>query len=120
GRWNGDAPLCCRSIRGSSCSSMGMRCCMPRTRLGSSWSDGKSHARASRELSHRMPLRIAVIGVGHLGRHHARILSSLPGADLVAAVDTNRARAEEVAAAHQTPPSVAHRELLCTVGAGTL
>jgi predicted dehydrogenase len=42
-------------------------------------------------------LRVAVIGVGHLGRHHARILSSLPGAELVAVVDTNRARAEEIA-----------------------
>ena len=25
------------------------------------------------------PLRVAVIGVGHLGRHHARILSTLEG-----------------------------------------
>ena len=44
-----------------------------------------------------MSLRVAVIGVGHLGRHHARILSALPGARLVAVVDTNRARAEEIA-----------------------
>ena len=44
-----------------------------------------------------MSLRIAVIGVGHLGRHHARILSSLPGVQLVAVVDTNRGRAEEIA-----------------------
>src|SRR5262245_29045968 len=43
------------------------------------------------------PLRVAVIGVGHLGRHHARILSALPGVRLAAVVDTNRARAEEVA-----------------------
>ena len=49
-----------------------------------------------------MSLRIGVVGVGHLGRHHARILSSLPGADLVAVVDTNRARAEEIAAASHT------------------
>ena len=28
------------------------------------------------------PLRVAVIGVGHLGRHHARILSTLEGATL--------------------------------------
>ena len=49
-----------------------------------------------------MSLRIAVIGVGHLGRHHARILASLPGADLVAVVDTNRRRAEEIAAAQRT------------------
>jgi predicted dehydrogenase len=45
-----------------------------------------------------MPLRVAVIGVGHLGRHHARILSSLPGVELVAVVDTNAARAAEIAA----------------------
>ena len=48
-----------------------------------------------------MPLRVAVIGVGHLGKHHARILSSLPGVELVAVVDTNRARAEEIAAAQR-------------------
>jgi predicted dehydrogenase len=46
-----------------------------------------------------MSLRVAVIGVGHLGRHHARILSSLPGVHLTAVVDTNRARAEEIARA---------------------
>jgi predicted dehydrogenase len=45
-----------------------------------------------------MPLRVAVIGVGHLGRHHARILASLPGVELVAVVDTNAARAAEIAA----------------------
>jgi len=37
-------------------------------------------------------LRLAVVGVGHLGKHHARILSSLPGVTLAAVVDTNRAR----------------------------
>ena len=49
-----------------------------------------------------MKTRAAVIGVGHLGRHHARILASLPDVDLVAVVDTNRARAEEIAAANNT------------------
>lgn len=44
------------------------------------------------------PLRVAAIGVGHLGRHHARILAQLPGASLVAVVDTNAARAAEIAA----------------------
>jgi predicted dehydrogenase len=48
------------------------------------------------------PLRVAVVGVGHLGRHHARILSSLDGVKLVAVVDTNRARADEIASAHGT------------------
>jgi predicted dehydrogenase len=47
---------------------------------------------ADRDLT---PLRVGVVGVGHLGRHHARILSSLPGAAFVGAADLieDRARA---------------------------
>lgn len=45
------------------------------------------------------PLRVGVVGVGYLGRHHARILSSLPDVQLVAVVDTNGGRAQDVAAA---------------------
>jgi predicted dehydrogenase len=48
------------------------------------------------------PLRMAVVGVGHLGRHHARILASLPGVDLVGILDLNRQRAQEIAAASGT------------------
>lgn len=44
------------------------------------------------------PLRAAVIGVGHLGKHHARILGALPGVELVAAVDVMRERAETAVA----------------------
>src|SRR5215831_10482050 len=43
-------------------------------------------------------MRVAVIGVGHLGRHHARILGAMPGVTLAAVVDTNEARAQEIAA----------------------
>jgi predicted dehydrogenase len=46
------------------------------------------------------PLRIAVIGVGHLGRHHARLLAGMPGVTLVAVVDTAPGRAAEVAHLH--------------------
>jgi predicted dehydrogenase len=46
-----------------------------------------------------MNVRVAVIGVGALGRHHARILAELPGVDLLGVVDINEARAREVAAA---------------------
>jgi predicted dehydrogenase len=40
-------------------------------------------------------LRVAVIGVGHLGRHHVRLLAAMPRVELVAAVDlvAERARA---------------------------
>jgi predicted dehydrogenase len=43
-------------------------------------------------------LRAAVVGVGHLGRHHARILSSIEGATLAAVADVNESRAREIAA----------------------
>lgn len=67
-----------------------------------------------------MSLRVAVIGVGYLGRHHARILSALPGAELVAVVDSNRARAEEIAAAHATLPFTGYREVIGQVDAVTI
>ena len=41
-------------------------------------------------------VRSAVIGVGHLGKHHARILATLAGTTLVAVVDINGPRAAEV------------------------
>lgn len=41
---------------------------------------------------------MAVVGVGHLGRIHARILARHPRAELVAVVDADEARAAEVAA----------------------
>ena len=65
-------------------------------------------------------LRVAVIGVGHLGRHHARILASLPGVELVAVVDTNRSRAEEIASAHGTLALFDAQELLGRVDAVTI
>jgi predicted dehydrogenase len=67
-----------------------------------------------------MSFRIAVIGVGYLGRHHARILSDLPGVELVAVVDTNRARAEEIAEARRTRPLVDYREVVGQVDAVTI
>ena len=38
-------------------------------------------------------LRVAVIGVGHLGRHHVRLLRAMPEVEVVAAVDLLRERA---------------------------
>jgi predicted dehydrogenase len=49
-----------------------------------------------------MGIKIAVIGVGHLGRHHARILASLPGAELAGVVDRDPRRASEIASLHGT------------------
>ncbi|HYG63035.1 MAG TPA: Gfo/Idh/MocA family oxidoreductase [Thermoanaerobaculia bacterium] len=45
-------------------------------------------------------LRVGVVGVGAMGRHHVRILSSLPGAELVGIHDPRIEAAEAVAAEH--------------------
>ena len=45
-------------------------------------------------------LRAGVIGVGALGRHHARVWAAASGARLVGVADTDAARAAEVAALH--------------------
>ena len=42
-------------------------------------------------------LRVGVIGVGHLGRHHARIYSTFPSVHLVGVSDTNALRGREIA-----------------------
>ena len=44
------------------------------------------------------PFRAAVVGVGHLGRHHARILGAAADVDLAAVVDIDLERARAVAA----------------------
>jgi predicted dehydrogenase len=43
-------------------------------------------------------LRVAIIGAGRMGAHHARVYSQLPHCELVAVVDADRARAEKIAA----------------------
>jgi predicted dehydrogenase len=65
-------------------------------------------------------LRLAVVGVGHLGRHHARILSTLHGAHLVAVVDINEGRAREIAAQSGAVPYTDSREVLDRVDAVTV
>ncbi len=47
-------------------------------------------------------VRAGVIGVGHLGQHHARLYASLPGSVLVGVMDTNPERARLIAARHGT------------------
>lgn len=65
-------------------------------------------------------LRVAVIGVGHLGRHHARILSALPGATLAGVVDVNEARAREIAAQSGARAYTDFRDVLTEVDAVTV
>jgi predicted dehydrogenase len=67
-----------------------------------------------------MSIRIAVIGVGHLGKHHARILSSMAGVELVAIVDRHLGRATEIASEYRARPSIDPRELMGRVDAVTI
>jgi predicted dehydrogenase len=46
------------------------------------------------------PLRAGVIGVGHLGQHHARLYASLPEAQLIGVADQSVERAKTVADRH--------------------
>jgi predicted dehydrogenase len=63
------------------------------------------------------PLRIAVIGVGHLGQHHARLLAEMAGVELVGVVDTRPGRAAEVAERHGTRAFTAAGEVADLVDA---
>jgi len=74
-------------------------------------------------------LTAAVVGTGHLGRHHVRILASHPGVRFLGAFDADRARLEAVVSEHGVAaladleaaaaadmvvvatPTVAHREV---------
>ena len=45
-------------------------------------------------------LRVAVIGVGSVGQHHARLFAAMPDVELSAVVDVRAERANDVAARH--------------------
>jgi len=62
-------------------------------------------------------LRAGVIGVGALGRHHARVWSTTPGTVLVGVHDLDAARAAEVAARHGCRPFPDADSLLAQVDA---
>jgi len=49
------------------------------------------------------PLRVGVIGVGHLGQHHARLYAGLPQATLVGVADVDAERARLIGERHQVP-----------------
>jgi predicted dehydrogenase len=62
-------------------------------------------------------LRVAVIGVGHLGQHHARVLAENPDVELVAVADARSDQARRIAEKHGTRAVSDHRCLLDAVDA---
>ena len=56
-------------------------------------------------------LRVAVVGVGHLGQHHVRLLAAMDDVRLVGIVDTKPGRAEEIGAKVGVPGFTHLRDL---------
>ena len=65
-------------------------------------------------------IRVAVIGVGYLGQHHARLFASLDGVELVGVVDIDRGRADEIAAKYGGMSFANASDLLSRVDAVTI
>lgn len=65
-------------------------------------------------------LKVAVIGVGHLGEFHVQKYKSMTGVELVGVVDANVGRAEEIAGRYQTRAYKSHRDLMGAVDAVSL
>jgi predicted dehydrogenase len=62
-------------------------------------------------------LRVGVVGVGHLGQHHARILASLPDVELVAVADSRPEQAQAIADRFGTRAVSDYHQLLDRVDA---
>lgn len=52
--------------------------------------------------SDKHPLKVGVVGVGHLGEHHARLHSSFDDVDLVGVVDIDEERGREISRKYDT------------------
>lgn len=68
----------------------------------------------------KQKLKTAVIGVGHLGRAHARIMAGLATAELVAVCDTNATQGQMIAAEYGVPFVSDFRQLLGTIEAASV
>jgi len=59
-----------------------------------------------------MALKAAVIGVGYLGRHHARIYSSLEGVELIGVIDASEEARVSIAREYGTEAYADYRDVL--------
>ncbi|MEE8216583.1 MAG: Gfo/Idh/MocA family oxidoreductase, partial [Acidiferrobacterales bacterium] len=57
-------------------------------------------------------LRLGVVGVGYLGRFHARIYNDMPGVELVGVVDIDRSTVQSVAGQLGCAAYTDHADLL--------
>jgi predicted dehydrogenase len=57
-------------------------------------------------------VKIAVVGVGNMGAAHCATIGSISNLELVAVCDTDKTKADEVAAKHKVPAFYSHKDLL--------
>jgi predicted dehydrogenase len=65
-------------------------------------------------------VKVAVIGVGHLGKQHARLYAGLPNVELVAVADILKPRAEEIAGLYKTAAFTDYHDIIGKVDAVSL
>ncbi|MEM1069884.1 MAG: Gfo/Idh/MocA family oxidoreductase [Planctomycetota bacterium] len=65
-------------------------------------------------------LRFAVIGTGHLGRIHAKLLGQVDGAQLVAVSDPNEPARQQVADQHDVPAYANYRDCIESIDAAVV
>ncbi len=62
-------------------------------------------------------LKVAVVGVGHLGKEHARVYAEMPGVALFGVVDIQRKQAEKVAQQYNTDCFLNYKDIIDKVQA---
>ncbi len=62
-------------------------------------------------------LKVAVVGVGHLGKEHARIYAELSGVELVGVVDIQAKQAEKIARLYNTRSFLDYKDIIAEVDA---
>ena len=62
-------------------------------------------------------LKVAVVGVGHLGKEHARVYAEMPGVELFSVVDIQRKQAEKVAQQYNTGYFLNYKDIIDKVHA---
>jgi predicted dehydrogenase len=67
-------------------------------------------------MSHKDRIRVAVVGVGNMGRVHARDVHELANTELVAVCDVQPARADGVAAQYGVKAYYDYQDLLAEAG----
>ena len=65
-------------------------------------------------------MKVAVIGVGHLGKQHARLYAELPEVELAGVVDILQPRAEEIAGLYKTAAFTDYHDIIGKVDAVSL